>query len=174
MLLDLCHFIHFKLLKYYYLKTMCTFRSAIYCISFCYVFYILIVLIKELSNQCITCVKWNLNCNTKLFIKLKIMFNVSYPRGMHFLLILQVNCPGRQVVSGQSGGSSLPSRQSGEKSHFHLLGMHLVLQTNWHFYIWLHSRSISSRFSQLCLENIQLTNLPKSKMNWIFRMPCLS
>ena len=46
---------------------------------------------------------------------------------MHFLLSLQVNCPGRHVVSGQSVGSSLPSRQSGEKSHFHFIGMHFNL-----------------------------------------------
>ncbi len=50
---------------------------------------------------------------------------LNYPRGMHFLLSRQVNCFGWHVSSGQSVGSSLPSKQSGEKSHFHLSGMHL-------------------------------------------------
>ena len=43
---------------------------------------------------------------------------------MHRRLCKHVNCSCWQVIGGHSGGSSLPSRQSGEKSHFHLRGMH--------------------------------------------------
>ena len=43
---------------------------------------------------------------------------------MHRRLCKHVNCSCWHVIGGHSGGSSLPSRQSGEKSHFHLRGMH--------------------------------------------------
>ena len=42
---------------------------------------------------------------------------------MHFLVFSQVKCLAWQVSFGQSGGSSLPSRQSGEKSQCFDIGM---------------------------------------------------
>ena len=41
-------------------------------------------------------------------------------------LKVHAKCPedGWHVEAGHSGGSSLPSRQSGEKSHFHFIGIH--------------------------------------------------
>ena len=63
---------------------------------------------------------------------------------MHRRLCKQVNCSCWQVTGGQSGGSSLPSRQSGEKSHFHFSGMHFWPSAHWKTSGSLQSKLTSS------------------------------
>ena len=72
-------------------------------------------------------------------------FSNSYSKGMHRRLCKQVNWSDWQVTGGQSGGSSLPSRQSGEKSHFHLRGMHFWPSAHWKTSGSLQSRLTSRR-----------------------------
>lgn len=51
---------------------------------------------------------------------------------MHLPLLRHWNCPGlHPSAAGQSGGSSLPSRQSGERSQTHRDGMHFFLSAHW-------------------------------------------
>ena len=57
------------------------------------------------------------------FKKSQKAFSNTYSKGMHFLVFSQVKCLAWQVSFGQSGGSSLPSRQSGEKSQCFDIGM---------------------------------------------------
>ena len=68
----------------------------------------------------------------------------TYSSGIHFWLSWHVNCLAWQVTCGQSGGSSLPSRQSGEKSHFHFIKMHFCPSAHRNISGPLHSSSFNN------------------------------
>ena len=84
----------------------------------------------------------------------------SYSKGMHRRLCKQVNWSDWQVTGGQSGGSSLPSRQSGEKSHFHLRGMHFWPSAHWKTSGSLQSKLTSRRWPcTIAKDNNRVINL---------------